>query len=171
MQGVARVSAVGLCATERWPVRLALVFSLGGATVAAYLVRLHAAIAGNPKRGLCTFTDTVSCDKVLASPYAAIGPIPVALVGVLGFVVLAALAAWRLRLGQHGPRCLPAVLALTAGCGLAFELAMTWVELFIIEAVCPYCLTALGLIAATFIASLIAWHAARRRAPEEIRHA
>jgi uncharacterized membrane protein len=44
-----------------------------------------------------------------------------------------------------------------AAFGLCFELAMTGVEVFIIQAVCPYCLTALGLIAGTFLAALWAW--------------
>jgi uncharacterized membrane protein len=34
---------------------------------------------------------------------------------------------------------------------------MTGVEVFIIQAVCPYCLTALGLIAGTFLAAFWAW--------------
>jgi uncharacterized membrane protein len=171
MQGVARGPAVGLRATERWPLRLALAFSLGGAVVAAYLVRLHAVIAGNPKRGVCTFTDTISCDVVLASPYAAIGPIPVAMIGLLGFVVLAALAAWRLWGGARSPRWLPPVLALVAGFGLLFELVMTWVEFFVIRAVCPYCLTALAFIAGTFAAAAWAWRAAAQGTAEEGRHA
>jgi hypothetical protein len=66
MRGLACVPAVRLRVSERWPLRLALAFSLGGAAVAAYLVRLHAVIAGNPKRGVCAFTDTISCDAVLA---------------------------------------------------------------------------------------------------------
>jgi uncharacterized membrane protein len=160
-----------LLGEERWALRLLLLFTGAGAAVAAYLLKLHAAIAGNPDRGVCTFTETISCDKVLASSYAEMAGIPLGLIGFAGFALLFALAAWRLRLGQHGPRWLPAVLALTAGCGLAFELVMTWVEFFVIEAVCPYCLTALGFIAATFIASLVAWQAARRSATEEIRHA
>jgi uncharacterized membrane protein len=167
MQGVARGPAVGLRATERWPLRLALAFSLGGATVAAYLVRLHAVIAGNPKRGVCTFTDTISCDVVLASPYAAFGPIPVALIGLLGFVVLAGLATWRLWGGARAPRWLLAALALVAGFGLLFELVMTWVEFFVIRAVCPYCLTALALIAGTFVAATMAWRTAAQTKKEE----
>jgi uncharacterized membrane protein len=167
MEGAARVPAVGLRATERWPVRLALAFSLGGAAVATYLVRLHAVIAGNPKRGVCTFTDTISCDVVLASPYAAFGPIPVALIGLLGFVVLAGLAAWRLWGGARSPRWLPAALALVAGFGLLFELVMTWVEFFVIRAVCPYCLTALGFIAGTFVAATVVWRTAARTRTEE----
>ena len=171
MHGVARVSAVELSATERWALRLALALSLGGVGVAAYLVTLHAAIAGNPKRGLCTFTDTISCDKVLASPYAAIGPIPVALLGLAGFALLFAMALWRLLGGPRTPRWLPATLAVVSGLGLAFELVMTWVEFFVIRAVCPYCLTALAFIAGTFAAAAWAWRAAAQAKTEEGRHA
>jgi uncharacterized membrane protein len=130
-------------------------------TVAGYLVVLHARIAGNPKRGLCTFTDTLSCDKVLASPYAEVAGVPVALIGLAGFALLFALAAWRLVLGERSPRWLPFLLFLVAGFGLAFELGMTWVEFFVIEAVCPYCLAALGLLAAIFGSSLVAWRKTR----------
>jgi len=171
MEEATHVRASGLRATERWPLRLALAFSLGGAAVAAYLVRLHAVIAGNPKRGVCTFTDTISCDVVLASPYAAIGPIPVALIGLLGFAILAALAAWRLWGGARSPRWLPSALALVAGFGLLFELVMTWVEFFVIRAVCPYCLTALALIAGTFVAATVAWRNAGRTKNQEGWHA
>jgi uncharacterized membrane protein len=163
--------ARGLRATERCALWAALALSLGGAGVAGYLVYLHERIAGNPKRGLCTFTDTISCDVVLASPYAAFGPIPVALIGLLGFVVLAGLAAWRLRGGTRSPHWLPAALALVAGFGLLFELVMTWVEFFVIRAVCPYCLTALAFIAGTFVAATVAWRAAARTKTEEGWHA
>jgi uncharacterized membrane protein len=171
MEGAVRVRAVELRASERWSLRLALAFSLGGAAVAAYLVRLHAIIAGNPKRGVCTFTDTISCDVVLASPYAAFGPIPVALIGLLGFAILAALAAWRLAGGPRSPRWLPRALALVAGFGLLFELVMSWVEFFVIRAVCPYCLTALAFIAGTFVAAMVAWRAAGQRDHREGWHA
>jgi uncharacterized membrane protein len=130
-----------MTSAARWAFRFVLLFTLGGGIVAAYLVTLHAAIAGNPKRGLCTFTDTISCDKVLASPYAEVAGVPVALIGLVGFGLLFVLAAWRLVLGERSPRQLPFLLFLVAGLGLAFELAMIWVELFVIEAVCPYCLS------------------------------
>ena len=156
---------------ERRALRLVLLFSSAGGIVAAYLVTLHAAIAGNPKRALCTFTDTISCDKVLASPYAEIAGIPVALIGLLGFGLFFALAAWRLLAGERSPHWLLGLLACLAGAGLAFELGMTWVEFFVIEAVCPYCLTALGLIGATFGAALVASRASRRAARLEDSHA
>lgn len=150
--------------SERTALWAAVVLSLYGAGVAGYLVWLHEKIAGNPKRGLCTFTDTLSCDKVLASPYAEIGGIPIALMGLLGFAVLFGLAAWRLVRGERSPGWLPGLLMGVAGLGWLFELVMTWVELFLIQAVCPYCLTAFAFITATFLASLAAWRAAHRTA-------
>jgi uncharacterized membrane protein len=72
---------------------VALVLSGAGMGVAAYLLSLHVAIAANSKRGLCTSTDTISCDTVLASPYAEIAGIPVALIGLVGFAALFGLAA------------------------------------------------------------------------------
>jgi uncharacterized membrane protein len=157
---VAQASAAGLSPSERWALRTVLILTLAGMGVAGYLVRLHAVIAGNPRRGVCTFTDTISCDVVLASPYAAFGPIPVALIGLLGFALLFGMALWR-TLGQdRTPTWLPLALMLTAGFGLAFELVMTWVEFFVIKAVCPYCITALAFISGTFAASLWAWRAA-----------
>jgi uncharacterized membrane protein len=166
-------TAVGrvLGRAERWAVGLVLACSLAGTLVAGYLVRLHVVITGNPRRGLCTFTDTISCDKVLASPYAEITGIPVALIGLGGFALLFILAAWRLLSGEGSPRWLPVVLAIAAGVGLTFELGMTWVEFSVIEAVCPYCLTALGLITATFTAAMVAWRASLRGPGGGRRHA
>ena len=156
---------------ERIALWMVLLFTLGGGAVAGYLVWLHAKIAGNPRKGLCTFTGTISCDKVLASPYAEIAGIPLGVIGFVGFALLFGLAAWRL-FGRHrSPRSLPAILTLTAGFGLAFEVVMTWVELFVIEAVCPYCLTALAFITASFIAAVCAWRLGRILPSMEVHHA
>ena len=140
---------------------LVLLWSGIGMALAYYLFTLHVAIAKNPRRGLCTFTDTISCDAVLASPYAEIAGVPVALIGVAGFAVLFSLAAACLLIPQWGPCRMRAILVLVAAVGLCFELAMTGVEVFLIQAVCPYCLTAFGLITGTFVAALWAWRSGR----------
>lgn len=85
-----------LRSSERRALALTVLLSGAGVGVASYLLTLHAAIAGNPRRGLCTFNDTLSCDAVLASPYAEIAGLPVALLGLVGFAFLLGLAAWRL---------------------------------------------------------------------------
>ncbi len=161
----------GVTTRERRSLVFVLLFTLAGAGVAAYLLHLHLVIAGNPKRGLCSFTETISCDKVLASPYAEIAGIPVALIGLLGFAFLFGLAAWRLAGGGRSLHRLPGILALTAGCGLAYELGMTWIEVFVIGAACPYCLTALALLAGAFVAAVLAWRAASATGEIETNHA
>jgi uncharacterized membrane protein len=146
---------------DRRALGVALIFSASGIGVAAYLLSLHAAIAGNPKQGLCTFTDTISCDKVLASPYADIAGVPLALIGLVGFAALFGLAAACFFVPRWGPCRMPTLLVLVAGLGLCFELGMTGVEVFVIQALCPYCLAALALIAGTFLAALWVWRYAR----------
>jgi uncharacterized membrane protein len=123
--------------------------------VAAHLCRLHARIAGNPRRGLCTFTDTLSCDKVLASPYAEIGGVPVAIIGLAGFSGLFLLGLWHVWRSARGPDWVPAATALVAGIGLLFETGMTGIEFFVIGAVCPYCLIAFALIAVAFASAVM----------------
>jgi uncharacterized membrane protein len=119
------------------------------------LLDLHARIAGNPRRGLCTFTDTLSCDKVLASPYSEIGGIPVALIGLAGFGGLFLLGLWRLCWGARGPGWLSGATVMVAGIGLLFETGMTGIEFFVIGALCPYCLAAFGLITAAFVSAVM----------------
>ena len=143
--------------SSRMALWLVLLFSGVGVAVASYLVTLHAAIAHNPRRGLCTFTDTISCDAVLASPYAEIAGVPVALIGVAGFAALGILAAVCLFIPWWGPCRMRVTLLLVASVGLGFELVMTGVEIFILRAVCPYCLMALGLIASAFLSACWAW--------------
>lgn len=154
-------------AQEAWALRAVLVCTAAGGVIAAYPLKLHAAIAGTATRGLCTSNDTLSCDKVLASAYAEIAGIPVALVGLLGFGLLFGLAAWRLRQGSGSPRWLPSALALAAGAGLLFELGMTWIEVFVIRALCPYCLTAFALLTASFVAAVLASRAGCRQVGRE----
>jgi len=145
-----------LLSLERWGTWGLLLSSIGGVTVAAYLLSLHARIAGNPARGLCTFTDTLSCDKVLASPYAELGGVPVALIGLVGFGGLCLLAAWRLLGRNRSPEWLRAGMVAVAGVGLLFEVGMTGIEFFVIGAVCPYCLLAFGFITAAFVSAMMA---------------
>jgi uncharacterized membrane protein len=156
---------------ERWGTWGLVASSGGGLLVAGYLLHLHARIAGNPRRGLCTFTDLLSCDRVLASPYAEIGGVPVALIGLAGFGGLCLLGWWRLRWGARGPEWLPGATVLVAGVGLLFETGMTGIEFFVIGALCPYCLTAFGLIGAAFVSALMVWRGSSGVRLREAAHA
>jgi uncharacterized membrane protein len=107
----------------------------------------------------------------LKSSYAKFGDILVALIGHLGFALLFGMALWRVIGQDRTPSWPPLALMLTAWFGLAFELVMTWVEFFVIETVCPYCLTALACITASCVAAVLAWRGSRTLSSVEVRHA
>lgn len=109
---------------------LAALLAVAGLADAVYLSVLH--LTG--QSAVCGAS--VGCSQVLASKYAQIGPVPVALLGVLGyfsvfsFTVLAACGyLWAYR---------PAATIV----GLMF-LATLWflyLQAFVLHAFCPYCM-------------------------------
>jgi uncharacterized membrane protein len=94
------------------------------------------------------------CEQVALSPYSRIGGVPVAVFGVaLSLVLLTlAIAWWR----TGATRLLAAHYALSL-VGVTFEGYFTYLELFVIGAVCVWC-AAYGLtLVARFIVALWAW--------------
>jgi uncharacterized membrane protein/thiol-disulfide isomerase/thioredoxin len=80
------------------------------------------------------------CNAVQSSPYAAIFGVPIAVLGALNY--LAVLALWgvlRLRAPQPVPWAAAALAALTLF-GMLFSIYLTALELFVIDAVCAWCL-------------------------------
>ena len=109
-----------------------------GASVSAYLV--WARYSGGEL--LCS---TGGCETVQSSPYAEILGLPVALVGLGGYLVIAATAPLR----SPVARLTGAAMALIA---LAFSSYLLVVQLAVIDAVCDWCLTSdviVTLVAAT----------------------
>lgn len=118
-----------------------------GLAVAAYLTSvrlLGEAPACGPVRG---------CDTVAASEYATVLGIPVALLG-LGFsIVLVMLAVAWWRLGDR--RALYATYALGL-IGVAMVAYLTYLELFVIEAICIWCVTYAVTVVAGWIVAVLA---------------
>ena len=80
------------------------------------------------------------------SPYAELSGVPVAVLGILGYLAIALLAAGRrYRL----------TLAFALG-GLAFSLYLTHVEAHVLGVWCIYCVASLVVISITVLAALIA---------------
>lgn len=110
--------------------------ALVGLAVAMYLA-LEKLSGGTPACG-----PLHGCETVASSPYSAILGIPVAVIGVAYSVVLvgASLAWWR---SMDAGRSRGALLV-AYGLGLVgtfVVVALTYLELFVIEAVCVYCVT------------------------------
>ena len=117
-----------------------------GLAVAAYLTAvrwLGEAPACGPVRG---------CDTVAASDYATVLGVPVALLG-LGFstvLTVVALAWWRR--GDRGALYAAYALGLV---GVAMVGYLTYLELFVIEAICAWCVTYAGTVVAGWILAIL----------------
>ena len=100
--------------------------ALAGLSIAGYLTAVHYA-GGTP---VCAVAH--GCATVQQSRYAALAGVPVALLGLAGYVaILAALALD----GEWG-RTAAAFLSLA---GLGFSAWLTYVELGVLQAVCIWC--------------------------------
>ena len=125
------------------------VLALIGFGVAIYLLAVR--ILGEPP----TCGPIKGCETVAASPYATVVGVPVALFGVGFSLVLASssIAWWR----TADRRALHAAY----GLGLAGMLAvayLTYLEVFVIGAICVWCVTyAITIVAGWVIASAAAW--------------
>ena len=107
----------------------------------------------NTKSSPCNINDKWDCGTVNHSPYAMVGGIPVAFVGIFGYALIAALAGRLLRL--------TATLALLA---LLFSLRLTWIEWKVLGVWCIYCVSSQLIIAMVFLFTLLALLLSRRRA-------
>lgn len=87
-----------------------------------------------------------SCDLVNASPYSELFGIPVALLGLVTYLTLAALGLYWWRRGPAVPAWVPlAVAGITAG-GWVYSAYLTWIEARVLRAYCLWCLTSFGLM-------------------------
>ncbi|MBI2482650.1 vitamin K epoxide reductase family protein [Candidatus Uhrbacteria bacterium] len=111
------------------------VFALAGTLVSGYALRQHYAPAGS---SFCNVTTTFSCDLVNQSTYSEIMGIPVAAIGVVGYVAMLVLAMIARGNARRAAWCIPWLRAGAIG-GIVFSLILTGIELFIIGAICVLC--------------------------------
>lgn len=111
------------------------------------------------KGSYCDFGETFNCDMVNRSVYSVVMGVPVALIGVVGYLGLLALATVYRTKAET-----PALLLVGGLAGLAFALYLTYVEAFILAVWCILCLSSLTLIFAIAMLSSILFLYARRSA-------
>ena len=100
-----------------------------GAALSAYLTWVH----WSGDLALCLGAG--GCEAVQASRFATVGPVPVALIGVAGFgTLLVTTLLWTRSRAWAGTIALG--IALSATLYVAY---LTYLELFVIGAVCPWC--------------------------------
>lgn len=133
---------------EKWQVRLIQLLTIPGLLVAFYLLLYH----NGALTASCTIGSWEDCGLVSGpnAPYASIGPIPVALIGLVGYAVIFLvvwLADWLPIVDNYQPE----LLIGTIGLALIFTIGLTALEIFVIHAVCRYCLVSAGIILLMFI--------------------
>lgn len=102
------------------------------------------------------------CNAVQSSSYARLFGVPIGLIGLGGYVAILAVWLW----GRAGDATARLVLLGMTVVGAVFSVYLTWLELFVIRAVCLWCLASatimmlLMLAAAAWLAE--AWTPARR---------
>lgn len=116
--------------------------ALLGVGVASYLVYIHYA-------GIEPFcVSSGGCEKVQSSKYADFLGVPVALLGLIGYVSIIA----SLFLPGETGRGITAAMTLT---GFGFSVYLTYLELFRIEAICQWCVVSAILMTILMVLSMI----------------
>jgi uncharacterized membrane protein len=126
--------------------KLALtVLALTGMVLSAVSLKNH--YSGTPTE-YCDLGDNFNCDLVNRSVYSRVGPVPVALIGLLGYSALLVLA-------RIEGRKAAAVMLAAAVAGLGFSLYLTYIEAFLLGVWCILCLGSLAAI--VLMAALAGW--------------
>ena len=136
---------------------LIAVLALAGAVVSGLALQVHYSTATQP----CSINEHWDCGVVNHSPFAMVGSVPVAAIGIAGYLALAALAllGWRF------------ALMVTAFAAFCFALRLTFIEEFELQVWCLYCVISQGIIALIMLLSvgwLAAEHWALKRAAKRI---
>ena len=129
-----------------------LVLALIGITASSLALREHYRTYGDAP---CDINERWDCGIVNHSPYAMLAGIPVAALGIAGYLLMAGFA-WR--------RAYRLLLA-AALMGLAFSLYLAHVEKDILGVWCIYCAISLGIISLITLLALIAALVSSRQAP------
>jgi len=137
--------------------------SLGWRSFGLPVLVILLALAGIGASGYLTYTywfeESVacaglsSCSIVAESKYSHMGPIPVAFFGVLGYVAILAMAAFWLRVGDRwGYWPLLGIWGMALG-GVAYSAYLTYLEIFVIEAACIWCVSSAVIMVGILVAS------------------
>ena len=123
-----------------------------GLAISAYLTWTHFAGVAPACAG-----GSHGCETVQSSRYAAVFGIPVSVVGLAGYASLLFSAALRTEGGVY----LGFFLALV---GTLFSAYLTYIEVFVVHALCQWCLASAGvMVAALICATLGVWRLANER--------
>jgi len=121
--------------------------SLVGLFTSVYLFQHHYALLSGSTN--CDISETISCDVVNGSIYAEIFYVPVALLGLLWFVVMIFLT-WH---AIPKPKLFIPAMTMWSGVGFLFLFYLVGVEI-LLKTICPYCTIVHVIVLISLIISL-----------------
>jgi uncharacterized membrane protein len=123
------------------PMRYLIAFlALAGIVVSVLALRVHTSTGSEP----CSINEHWDCGVVNHSPFAEIDHVPVAILGIIGYLAIGALGVARQRY----------LLFLVVIAGLGFALRLTFLEEYVLEVWCLYCVISQAIIAILSLLSL-----------------
>lgn len=117
-------------------------FAAVGTAISVYLTWVH--YSGS----LALCIGVGGCEAVQTSRYAMVGELPVAAIGLGGFAAILAVAVARIARDQPLLDLALFGLSLAATLYVAY---LTYIEIFVLGAICPWCVTAASCALAVFV--------------------
>jgi uncharacterized membrane protein len=131
------------------------VLALAGIVVSSVSLRNHYATSATT---YCDVGENFNCDIVNRSAYSVVLGIPVALIGIIGYVALLGLSTLYRAKAET-----PTMLLIASVAGLGFALYLTYIEGCVLGVWCILCLSSLALIfSIAVLSSLLVVHSVRR---------
>lgn len=135
----------------RWASPVTLLLSIAGLGVSSYLTYTHYT---EPDALACPDTGVVNCLKVTTSSQSMVGPIPVAVLGVVFFAAMVVLSLpW---MWHTANRLVAWVRLASVVAGMVSVLYLVGVELLAVHAICPWCTAVHVLTFGLFVACVAA---------------
>jgi uncharacterized membrane protein len=137
---------------------LIALIALVGALIALYLTLYKVGVVG------ALSCQVGSCETVNMSRWATFLGLPVAAWGLVTYVVLLALALVGVQDAYASSRPIALAIVAISAWSVLFSAWLTYLELFVIRAICMWCVTSAVLMAAIFALSLVDLRGVRREA-------
>jgi vitamin-K-epoxide reductase (warfarin-sensitive) len=118
-----------------------LLLAIAGIVVSVLALKVHYDTGSEP----CSINDKWDCGVVNHSPYAMIHGVPVAAIGIAGYLLIGILGFMRRR----------GLLLICVLIGLGFALYLTHIEAHVLDVWCLYCVIAQGIIAVITVLALV----------------
>jgi len=136
---------------DKWQALVIQLLAVPGMLLAYYLLLYHNGVLFTS----CTVNEIFDCGQVSGpgAPYSSIGPIPVALIGLIGYATIF-LVVWLGNWSDLIDDYLPELLIGLTGLAFIFTLGLTMLEIFVIHAICQFCLYSAIIVLIIFLLAL-----------------